>query len=43
MEAMLWSLDKIMAPESSGQNQHSGSALTGIAASAGNYTRPGEG
>lgn len=40
MEAMLWSLDSIMALKRSGQNQLAGSALTGIAASPGQYTGP---
>jgi pyruvate,water dikinase len=40
MEAMLWSFDTIFALESSSQNQQAGSALTGIAASPGQYTGP---
>lgn len=40
MEAMMWSFDSMFAIEASSQKQTTGSALTGIAASAGTYTGP---
>lgn len=40
MEAMLWSLDSIMAVEASKATQGDASSITGVAASAGTYTGP---
>lgn len=39
-EAVMWTIERIFAPASSNKKQADGSALTGIAASAGEYTGP---
>ena len=40
MEGFLWAIDRILAPETSGQQHEAGATVRGIAASPGQYTGP---